>query len=466
MNKKIRSLMSDTVIFAVGNMLSKLVLFLLMPFYTTILSASEYGISDTINNFVELLLPITTLCISEAVFRFLIDNRNDSLKILKNGLYINVIGCLITTIVAFILNIYIGFSWMGFLLLLLWTQVIRQFLGYALRGLGRTKVFALMGFLATIFLVLFNVIFLKILHFKIEGYLLSIVCSNVVTIIISSIFLFRADIKNTTNSRSYTKDMLKYSLPIVPNNVSWWVNTASNRYILLYFFDSTLTGMYAAASKLPAVINMLAAIFQQAWMYSASKMFNEDSEDKSYFYSIVFKYYSIFLNISCSFVIFTIPILSKILLRQEFYNSWKFIPLLLISAWLGAYSVFFGGLYAASMNNKVVMKSTMLGAIINILFSFLLVPLWGIYGVAIASLICYLAIVLYRYIDTKKIVNLNVNVLKIILSFIIMIIQSIAHITLINQYLVVNGLLFLSIIGLYYKEIFIVLKKLKTKLYL
>ena len=185
MNTKLKGLMSDTVIFALGNMLSKLVLFLLMPFYTSMLSVSEYGIADTINNFVELLIPIATLCISEAVFRFLINDKDDSSIIIKDGIGIIVVGSSLVTIIVLIINYFANFSWILYLLMLLWTQIIRQFTGYVLRGLGKSKEFAFTGVLATIFLVIFNLILLKHFDLKIEGYLLSIVFSNVFTIIVS-----------------------------------------------------------------------------------------------------------------------------------------------------------------------------------------------------------------------------------------------------------------------------------------
>ena len=70
---KFKQLFSNTVIFALGNFLSKIVLLILMPLYTSALNTEQYGISELINNSIELILPIATLCITDAVFRFSID---------------------------------------------------------------------------------------------------------------------------------------------------------------------------------------------------------------------------------------------------------------------------------------------------------------------------------------------------------------------------------------------------------
>lgn len=453
MNSKIKSLLSDTFVFAIGNTFSKLVLFFLMPFYTTMLDVSEYGIADTLNNFVELLIPLSTVCISEAVFRFLIDYPSNNFKILKSGLYINIFGCTITSLLLILTKNIFSFYWVWYVIILLWSQVMRQYLGYILRGLGKSKEFAFSGFFTTVVLVICNIVFLKYLNYRVEGYLLSIIIANILTVILSVFFLKNIVIKKNISSEVTIKSMLTYSLPIVPNNVSWWINTASSRYVLLYFIGSSSTGMYAAASKLPSIINMLASIFQQAWMYSASKVFNDDVDSKNNFYSLVFKYYSLFLNLSCSFVIFVIPVLSKYILKENFYLAWKFVPILLVSACLGAYSVFFGGLYAASMNNKIVMYSTFIGSVVNIVLSVVLVPKLGIHGVTIASLFCYLIIVIYRYFDTRKFILLDVSYLKIMLSFAIIILQSLSHIFIEGYNLQINLLLFLLLVFIYIKDL-------------
>lgn len=465
MNHKIKELLSDTAVFAIGNMLSKFILFFLMPLYTSVLTVSEYGIADTLNNFVELLLPISTLCISEGVFRYLVENKYHTETIIKTGVKILFLGTSIVTVILISVNFYIKIDFFILTILLLWAQILRQFTGYTLRGLGESRKFALIGIISTVTLVIFNLLFLKFYFLGISGFLLSIIISNLLAAIISYIYIrqsiFSTEDKNIEGNLK--KEMLSYSIPIVPNNISWWLNTAASRYVLLFYMGSSATGMYAAASKLPAIINMLASIFQQAWMYSASKIYQEDKKIKKDFYSLVFRSYSMLLLLSCSLTILFVPLLSKILLKGAFYNSWIYVPLLLVSATIGAFSVFFGGLYAASMDNKVLMYSTFLGSITNIILSVILVPIFGIGGATVASLFCYLTIVLMRYYDTKKLICLEFNRIKLIFCGLILILQSLLPLFELEKLLFYNLLTCFILMLAYNKEIKILYKKIELQ---
>ncbi len=80
------SLFSDTIIFAIGNLLAKFIMLFMMPLYTSVLTQSEYGTADLINNLSELIGPLITICIFEAVFRFAVDVNCDKQKLLSHAL--------------------------------------------------------------------------------------------------------------------------------------------------------------------------------------------------------------------------------------------------------------------------------------------------------------------------------------------------------------------------------------------
>ncbi len=427
MEKKVKQLLSDTLVFAVGNALSKIILFLLMPLYTYTLTTAEYGISDTLSTLVELILPIATLCISDAVFRFSIDckrNVNKQTEIFSIGINILIKGTLIVIIAGVFLNYIIKYKYIFYLIAMYITYSLKQLFGNFIRGLGKVKLFAVSGILSTITLVLFNFIFLLQMDMGIKGYLLSIVISNT----IGALFIYKnAHLSNYINLKSVNKikkrDMLEYSVPVIPNMVSWWFNNTANRYILLFFHGANVTGLFSAANKLPAMINLLSSIFQQAWQYSSASEYKD--KDKDSFYSVVFKCYSSFILVACSLVIVLTPLISRLVLQGEFYIAWRYVPLLLLSATLGCYSIYFGGFYTASKNNKMLMISTIIGTLINICTCLVLVPVIGVYGVLIANNLCYLSIVLIRAFDTRRYVNLKINWSIQIISIIIIFIQAI-----------------------------------------
>ena len=93
MNRE-KSLVKNTIIITIGRICTQLITFFLLPVYTALLSTEEYGTVDLLNTLVSLGLPIVTFQIEQALFRNLIDNRNNDKKI-KTTLFIKSIYCFI-----------------------------------------------------------------------------------------------------------------------------------------------------------------------------------------------------------------------------------------------------------------------------------------------------------------------------------------------------------------------------------
>jgi len=119
------------------------------------------------------------------------------------------------------------------------------------------------------------------------------------------------------------------------------------------------------------------------------------------------------------------PYFSMLILRGEFYSAWTLVPLLLVSAALGAFSIFFGTFYNAVKKNVMGMVSTVSGAIVSLVISFVLIPSIGITGALIASVLSYLVVVIIRIIDIKRFVTLDINYKHLIVNFVLVLIQAI-----------------------------------------
>lgn len=461
MENKLKKLISDTFLFAIGNALTKIILFILMPLYTSTLTTEEYGISDTLNTLVELIIPIVTLSISDAVFRFSIDEDSKKDEIFSISIKILLKGTIVFILLSGVFYFIFQYEYTIFLLLMYITYAIKQVFGNFLRGIGKVRLFVINGIIGTLALVVFNLLFLVKLKLGIQGYLLAIIFSNLV----AAIFMFqKAKLYRYINLKhknyKLRKEMLNYSIPIIPNMISWWINNAANRYVLLFFEGASITGLFSAASKMPAMINLLSSMFQQAWQYSSAKEY--DQKDKNNFYSVVFNYYSSFILIACSVIVLITPFISQFVLLGDFYKAWRYVPLLLVSAMLGCYSIYFGGFYTAAKKNKMLMISTVIGSIINLILCLALTPIYGVYGVLIASNMCYLAIVIIRIIDTKKYVKLRTNWFVLVISLVIVTMQSVYETFATESLYFIPGLLFILILLI--NSIYLVILKVKKLL--
>lgn len=423
MYKKYKSLVSNTAIFAIGNILVKLISFILMPLYTSVLTTEQYAVSELLNSLIEIVLPIMTLCSIEALYRFSIDENADYKAIYMNTFYTVIVGIVIVVSVCFCVQKIGGYPYaMAFARL--YTMVVFYNLSTQFaRGLGYSKIFVLSGIINSIALVVANVYLLVIRSGGVMEYLNSFAIAYMV----AGVFAFVAAKEYRFFSIGYRdfllyKSMICYSIPSVPNMLAWWINSISSRYIIMFFWGNSLAGMYTAASKLPAIVNLVSSVFQQAWQYSTAREITD--KDKDDFFSDVFKFYSAVCYVCCSILIIMTPFIAKLLFQKEFYVAWKYVPFLLVAATIGCFSTFYGTFFNAVKKNVVLMTSTILGAVINLCFNVMLVPKYGIMAASIVSMVSYLVVTAIRIVCVRKYVIIKTDLAKNLISVVLLIVQA------------------------------------------
>ena len=167
---KYRKLINNSLIFAIGNIGSKLITFLLLPLYTYVLSNSEYGTVDLVTTISTMLVPIISLSIYESTLRFSMENI-DSHKVLNLSVWISLIGSVITISLSIVLYLFTRNIILIYLSLILISQIFQTLFAQYIRGIGKVKIFSLNGILMTIILTLSNVVLLVIFKYGISGYL-------------------------------------------------------------------------------------------------------------------------------------------------------------------------------------------------------------------------------------------------------------------------------------------------------
>lgn len=419
MNNKYKVLLSNTLVFAIGNILVKIISFLLMPLYTSALTTEQYGVAELLNSLTEIVLPLATLCIIEALYRFSIDEDADYQKLFSNSLIIVFWGNTIVVALCLIWLYVFDYQYAFHFCLLYITASFYKLTTQFARGLGYVKRYVLYGVINSLILILSNIILLVVFEGSVEAYLLSFSVgygmSGIIALFTSREYKYFDLSKTDFNC---VKELLKYSLPSVPNMLSWWVNSLAGRYIVLFYLGSNIAGLYTAASKLPAMINLVTSIFQQAWQYSTATEINK--EDNREFFTNVFRIYTYLCVVVCAALVILNRGICTILLQEDFYEAWRYVPFLLLAATFGCIGTYFGTFYNAIKNNKMLMISTFMGAITNLVLNFVLIPRYGGIGAAIATVICYLVILIIRMVDIKKKIELEINYRRFFLQFVVL----------------------------------------------
>lgn len=424
MKKQYKVLISNTAVFAIGTIFIKLISFFLMPIYTSVLSTTDYGIAELLNNTIEIVLPLATICIIEALFRFSMDENVDHTTLFSSSLLVIFFGDIVVGICCLLWYYILDYRYaLHFLLLYVTATSYKAILQFS-RGLGHVKRYVTYGVLNSLLLVASNLIFLVKLRWGISAYLFSFSISygiaSIVAFIVSQEYKFVSIKKINLNT---LKEMTKYSLPSIPNLLSWWVNSLSDRYILLWICGPAVAGLYTAASKLPAMINLVTSVFQQAWQYSTAK--EVDNKGSKNFFSNVFRVYSYSCFSICAFLLILNKLICKVLLQSEFYYAWKYVPILLLAATFGGIGTYYGTFYNAVKNNKMLMISTLIGAIFNVILNFSLIPFIGAFGAAIATVISYFIVMIVRMIDVRSFIELEISKKRFFTQLLLLLLSSI-----------------------------------------
>lgn len=449
---KYKYFLKNLSIFTISNFITKLLMFLMLPLYTSILTSKEYGTIDMITTTVNLAMPILTLCITEAIIRFTIEENTNKKQILLNSLNIAFKGyilLLIASIVAWIIGIEFKILIIFNIYYLVYT--VSSLLTYYLKGLERIKIIGWASVIRVITLILLNCLLLLYLKLSVVGYYVSLIVSDIIVIIIYIYNLKKNKVVgNNEKNTTLKKEMIKYSKNFVLNSISWWINNASDKYILLLFYDLDITGIYSVAYKIPTIIEFVQAIYSQAWQISAIKEYNKKNSVE--FFSNMYKIYNIIIIFTVCLILIFLKVISKILFAKEFFIAWKYVPFLLLAILFGALAGFLGSIYAANKDSKMYAKSTAIGAMTNIILNFLLIPNMAAHGAAVATCISYVIVWILRLIFMKKYMVLKINLKKDVTSYLLILVICISIICLKTLIAEIIATTVLTIIILMYRK--------------
>lgn len=418
-------MLSNTAILGAGTFASKVLVLLLMPFYTSILSTAEFGTADLIAQTANLLIPLAAVGICDGIFRFTLDSVEDKRAILSTGVAILACGSAVLCALAPLLGLW---ERLNSYVLLIAAYVIAAnlhsaFAGY-IRALGKTTLFAVQGIANTVLTVALNVLFLAVFDMGSTGYVLSVVVADftVATVLFFAARLYR-DLSWHSVSKETAGALLKFSVPYIPTTMLWLITSVSDRYIVTAYCGESVNGLYSAAYKLPTLLSLVSGVFVEAWHFSTVK--DADEEEKSEFFGTV---YVNFLSVMCmgaSVLIAGTKIFTRILLSDAYYVSWEYVPILILATTFSSLVAFLGSVYFLKKKSMLSMLTAMMGAVVNVVLNFMMIPKYGAMGAAVATLISYVAVYLLRAYDTAKFLRFPLHHLRLLLNSAVLVVQAV-----------------------------------------
>lgn len=401
MNRK-KDLVKNTLIISIGKFSTKIVSFLLLPLYTAILLPAEKGQVDLLNRISLFLIPLITLQMDEALFRFLIDTKNDNDKknVFSQLTIFSIISSITWSILIFVFGNILHYQYTNWLIFYCLASFLFTIVNGFLRGEGNFKMYSILSFINSFINISLNVIFLAVLKTGLEGMFLSYIIAAVSTGIYGLIYLKAFKLINLRLDKVKMKEMIKYSLPLVPSSISWSIITLTDSLMITTNLGSSMNGIYSTSSTFPTIMNTCFGFFNTSWRESASRAVN--SNDKNEFYSSVYLSVRRFLIGVSLLIISILPFVFHILVNQKYNDSYTYIPLMVVSVYMSSLASFSSGIFSAYKDTKILAPTTFVAAMINLVFNFIFINKLGLFAPILGTLTSYIVINLYRNYKLRK----------------------------------------------------------------
>ncbi len=397
--------MRDIGVYAIGNIGSKLITFLMVPLYTYFVhDTGDFGYYDVCLTVCLLLLPFFTLQLRDGAFRFLLDcdDETQRRRIVSFVARTMASSLVITLLVATVLALFTDIQHLGYAVGLLIAMSLQEVYSQVFRGLGNNRAFVMVGILSALGIGVFSVIFVAYLHWGIRGIFLANIIARLLALL-----LVEAKVRLITRHTSWNirigkvgRDIIRYTLPLLPGSLCWWLTGSSDRLFVTHFLGLDVNGVYAVAIRFTGIINTLAIIFYQAWQETAILQYH--SPDRDRFFSRMFNSYIFLLGIILVGYVFLLKVNYGWLVAPQYHQSLNYIYPLGLSAVLFALSAFFDMGYQCAKDTSRTLPAIVLSAVINVILNFLLIKPLGVYGVILTQVITYTVLFTYRWHDMRR----------------------------------------------------------------
>ena len=417
---------SDSFIYAIPNLLSRLVGFILLIFYTNFLSPENYGIIELILVLFSLLNLILPLEITQGVARFF----NESNQAKRNKI---VSTSFIFTVIVFIIPIFLSFlfpdeiSDFFFSTSIEKTGVVLIFcfmLFYALQKLFENQLrwsleptkYTYLSILGSLSFSLFPVYFIYFLELGLIGYIYGVVSASFVSFGYGFYLVNSANKITLFLNKKTLKELLSFSSPLVLSSAAFYIFSYSDRWMLQLFESSQSVGIYGASSRLASVAAIIHVLSRYAFMplvYSSYKDPGSNAEIGK-----IFTFISLMGIFFLTFILIFSEDLVSIIFGKDYSEASNLLGYLSASIILMNTYFFSPGLNIAK-KTKFIAGISIFVACINLIGNYFLIPVLSMQGAAISSLIASLIMVfLYFYFGQKE-YKIHIPYLKIFLFVVI-----------------------------------------------
>jgi O-antigen/teichoic acid export membrane protein len=421
--KQLKELFSDTLIYGISSVFARFINYLLVPLYTGVFDTDAYGVVGLVYAFITFLNVILTLGMESAYIRYGKDREvaNSYFKSIQGFLVLSsMIILLILWLFQPIVNPLLGLEQSSPIFLMMLGILIFDTISIVpfaeLRLIRKAKLFAVLKTGNVVINLSLNFYLILVLNYGIEAVFIGNLAASAITSVVV-LFFTRGGLKGEWN-QDYLKKALLFGLPFVPAGLGHAINETIDRFFLkgmeaaevssIYgagLNADDLVGIYNACYKLAVFMLLIVQMFRMAWQPFFMRI--SDQEDAPRLFADTFIFFNViaaavFLGVSLfveQIVAIKVPLLDAYLIGEEYWVGLSIVPILLIAYWFqGWYINFSAGIFIAEKTKRLA-QITIAGALVTIISNLILIPMYGMTGAALATVMSYgvMAILIYRY---------------------------------------------------------------------
>lgn len=472
-----RKLLGNSLFYAVADILGKGIHFILLPIYTAYLTTEDYGIQNMITSFNAVMNYIVLLCLDSAALKFYSEYQEDK-NILKRfyGTAMSIVlffsGIVLITCILFqnllVKFVFGGISFIPYVLLglaILMLDVFYTLHRRMLEAMQEGKKVAMVGFIAVLLSSGMTVVMIGIVKLGVMGVLIATLLTSLGTVIFSLIDMRKNDMITICFDKLLAKKMLKYSLPLIPHQVSGYLAALISKIFLNISGSLSTVGLYGIATQFSSVVDVFQDATSRAyrpWLFSL--LSKEKEIDKKRIRNISNILMSVYSVVTLGIGIFAQEII-WIMTSDSYHEAWRVIPVLvMVVSVRSIYYFYFAQCLYYPNTSRLIFIASMTANLCNIVSAAILVPQFGMYGSAAASMISIVVNTLIILVINRQNGDIGYNLISLIgrmgLAWIMIIIGIVpGYIYWNKQFSILNVMYKLSVIILYLILIWLFNKK-------
>ncbi|MCQ2482214.1 MAG: oligosaccharide flippase family protein [Clostridia bacterium] len=395
-NNKLKLFVENMLVYGFGSIISKLVPLIMIFVVTNIIpDRGDFGKSDMVNTVVSLASALAVMGMYDAMYRLFFEKKDEDFqkKICSTTLFFTMFSSLVVTLLVVVLKkpickYFYTDTQADYLVYLAALSTLvgatNTIISAPTRMQNKRKVFLVTNTVAPILSYSISIPLLLKGYYVIAMPIAALIASLVIEI--SFAVMNRKWFSFKKVDKSLLKPLLAIAVPLIPNFLIYWVFNSSDKVMISNILGQDYQAVYSACSKLGHVSQIIYTAFAGGWQFFAFSTMKEKNQVKNN--SLVFEYLGAISYVATAFVCVFAPVVF-LLMRNDYYEGYISSTYLFLAPLLQM-------LFQVACNQFIVVKKTWpnafilsIGAIVNVILNAVLIPIIGIEGAAIATLVGY-----------------------------------------------------------------------------